>query len=331
MAGEGSNGATWWVGKPLARYRIIYRAIYTLPTCNRLSSDKPVSFEELGKFELFNRCMKESARIHTVVTVNSRVVEEDVEVNGVILPAKVRQQWCLQRWERQYVHREQFSDPSKVVESEIYWMMLIASLPVIQTNILVNHSATHHDPAIWDDPEEFKPDRFLPTDNDTHHPLDYSPFGAGPRVCIGERIAKMEYRYMCIEFLRRFKVCNDVFLLLLDPLHKSRNNCNCNTIATCPDPSIFSGVLGRRNSFWESTGIGDAPRPPDQCATWAPWPKESCGRLKRTACLLWFILPHGRLSFVFIYWVLFVIYCLCASGLSDCVISGVILLCSLIQ
>src|SRR2546422_709950 len=48
------------------------------------------------------------------------------------------------------------------------------------------------DPEQYPEPESFKPERFLPENRDTHHPLSHLPFGDGPRNCIAKRMALME-------------------------------------------------------------------------------------------------------------------------------------------
>ena len=55
-----------------------------------------------------------------------------------------------------------------------------------KTRLFVNTWAIGRDPAIWDNPEEFDPDRFEGKDvsfNGTH--FDFVPFGAGRRMCPG--------------------------------------------------------------------------------------------------------------------------------------------------
>ena len=50
----------------------------------------------------------------------------------------------------------------------------------------------HRHRALWNDPERFDPDRFAPGAGDRRHRLAFMPFGAGPRVCIGQLLAMDE-------------------------------------------------------------------------------------------------------------------------------------------
>lgn len=43
----------------------------------------------------------------------------------------------------------------------------------------------HHDPANFEDPEEFRPERFSEDNKKEIKPFTYIPFGVGPRSCIG--------------------------------------------------------------------------------------------------------------------------------------------------
>lgn len=52
--------------------------------------------------------------------------------------------------------------------------------------------AVHHHAAIWSAPETFDPDRFRPDATKARHRYAYMPFGAGPRICIGNAFAVME-------------------------------------------------------------------------------------------------------------------------------------------
>lgn len=50
------------------------------------------------------------------------------------------------------------------------------------------------DPALFDDPLEYKPDRWLRDDtNKSHyHAFASQPFGFGTRMCLGRRVAELE-------------------------------------------------------------------------------------------------------------------------------------------
>lgn len=60
-----------------------------------------------------------------------------------------------------------------------------------QTLITLCHFATSRDPAVFPNPDEFQPHRWLNKDQ-THHPYASVPFGVGKRSCIGRRIAELE-------------------------------------------------------------------------------------------------------------------------------------------
>lgn len=72
------------------------------------------------------------------------------------------------------------------------------------TRVLVNMWAIHHDPKHWDQPEQFKPERFLEPSGKRKTPSSFLPFGAGPRVCVGESLARIELFLFVSRLLQRF-------------------------------------------------------------------------------------------------------------------------------
>ena len=50
----------------------------------------------------------------------------------------------------------------------------------------------HRHKALWDDPEAFKPERFLPGARENIDRFAYIPFSGGPRICIGATFAIQE-------------------------------------------------------------------------------------------------------------------------------------------
>jgi cytochrome P450 len=60
------------------------------------------------------------------------------------------------------------------------------------TMLIVGIYALHRDPALWDHPPTFDPDRFNPQNSGGRDRWQYLPFGAGPRSCIGDHFAMLE-------------------------------------------------------------------------------------------------------------------------------------------
>ncbi len=75
----------------------------------------------------------------------------------------------------------------------------------------------HQNPAIYDDPLAFRPDRFI---DRTYGPFEYMPFGGGDRRCIGAAFAEYEMRIALGTWLQRA----DIELLDDAPLKAVRQN-----------------------------------------------------------------------------------------------------------
>jgi cytochrome P450 len=60
------------------------------------------------------------------------------------------------------------------------------------TEIYISPYLIQRHPALWEAPEQFEPERFSPTESQDRHRLAACPFGAGPRNCIGEFMARIE-------------------------------------------------------------------------------------------------------------------------------------------
>ncbi|XP_075979951.1 cytochrome P450 6k1-like [Anticarsia gemmatalis] len=63
------------------------------------------------------------------------------------------------------------------------------------TVVFINVNGMHHDPKLFPDPNEFRPERFLPENEKNIIPYTYLPFGDGPRSCIGKRFAQFSLRF----------------------------------------------------------------------------------------------------------------------------------------
>jgi cytochrome P450/NADPH-cytochrome P450 reductase len=71
-------------------------------------------------------------------------------------------------------------------------------------------AALHRDPKVWENPERFDIDRFLPEREAQMHPHAYKPFGNGVRACIGRQFALVEAKLALAMILRNFALYDSV-------------------------------------------------------------------------------------------------------------------------
>ncbi|OSC41147.1 cytochrome P450 [Mycobacterium decipiens] len=74
------------------------------------------------------------------------------------------------------------------------------------TMLLFGRRAVQRDPALWEEPLVFDPDRFSPANTKGRVRWQYVPFGAGPRSCIGDHFAMLEATLGLATFIRRAEV-----------------------------------------------------------------------------------------------------------------------------
>ncbi|KAK3601389.1 hypothetical protein CHS0354_037705 [Potamilus streckersoni] len=75
------------------------------------------------------------------------------------------------------------------------------------TMVIINYWALNHDPKNWEDVDQFKPDRYLTNDGELGpKPDHWLPFSAGPRVCLGESVARPELHLLLASLMQRFTV-----------------------------------------------------------------------------------------------------------------------------
>jgi cytochrome P450 len=88
-----------------------------------------------------------------------------------------------------------------VRDVEIAGVRIGAGLPV-------NYSswASHRLPDVWEAPDAFRPERFLPDARARIPKGAYVPFGGGSRICIGMRFGQLEIKVIARALLERFRV-----------------------------------------------------------------------------------------------------------------------------
>jgi cytochrome P450 len=72
--------------------------------------------------------------------------------------------------------------------------------------VMVSPYGMHHDPRFFADPERFDPERFSAENEPAIPKYAYIPFGAGPRVCIGNNFAMMEAQLILATMARQLSL-----------------------------------------------------------------------------------------------------------------------------
>ncbi|XP_070809001.1 cytochrome P450 2J2-like [Pituophis catenifer annectens] len=74
------------------------------------------------------------------------------------------------------------------------------------TMVFVNIQSAHRDESQWKFPNEFNPSNFLNEEGEFVKPEAFLAFSAGPRVCLGENLARMELFFFFTSILRNFQL-----------------------------------------------------------------------------------------------------------------------------
>ncbi|XP_029952739.1 cytochrome P450 2B4-like isoform X1 [Salarias fasciatus] len=73
------------------------------------------------------------------------------------------------------------------------------------TMIIQNLTSVLNEEGQWKFPHEFNPENFLNDKGEFFKPEAFMPFSAGPRMCLGEGLARMELFLILVTLLRQFK------------------------------------------------------------------------------------------------------------------------------
>ncbi|MEO7044046.1 MAG: cytochrome P450 [Ferruginibacter sp.] len=81
----------------------------------------------------------------------------------------------------------------------------------------------HRNKSLWDEELQFKPERFI-SDPKIFKSKNYFPFGAGPRMCIGNNFAMTEMSFFLHRFLNKFEIMATGQIPEMKPLITLRPN-----------------------------------------------------------------------------------------------------------
>ncbi|KAI8510366.1 Thromboxane-A synthase [Branchiostoma belcheri] len=86
-------------------------------------------------------------------------------------------------------------------EAKLKWLTLPKNMMII-----VPVLGIHYDPERWPEPDKFIPERFSKEEKEKRDPFDWLPFGAGPRNCLGMRLAMMELKVGLTRVLMKYRI-----------------------------------------------------------------------------------------------------------------------------
>ncbi|XP_062999457.1 cytochrome P450 3A9-like [Elgaria multicarinata webbii] len=72
------------------------------------------------------------------------------------------------------------------------------------TVVMIPPTIMHYEAEYWDEPKEFRPERFSKENKDSISPYVYMPFGTGPRNCIGMRFALLTMKAAAARLMQNF-------------------------------------------------------------------------------------------------------------------------------
>ena len=67
----------------------------------------------------------------------------------------------------------------------------------------------HNDPNVWEEPDQFRPERFLDADGEFVASNQVIPFSLGSRRCMGEQLAKTEIFIFLVSMVQKFEFLPD--------------------------------------------------------------------------------------------------------------------------
>ncbi|XP_068970847.1 cytochrome P450 9e2-like [Bombus flavifrons] len=73
-------------------------------------------------------------------------------------------------------------------------------------NIIIPVGGLQSDPKYWIDPEVYDPERFNEERKQTIEKMTFIPFGEGPRICVGMRMAMLQMKACLANLLRNYKL-----------------------------------------------------------------------------------------------------------------------------
>lgn len=99
--------------------------------------------------------------------------------------------------------------PVPIIAREVQENVKLASKPYIipaGSTVVIVTLKIHRNENIYDKPDVFDPDNFLPERTQNRHHYAFIPFSAGPRSCVGRKYALLKLKILLSTILRSYKI-----------------------------------------------------------------------------------------------------------------------------
>ncbi|KAH8310482.1 hypothetical protein KR044_001581, partial [Drosophila immigrans] len=73
------------------------------------------------------------------------------------------------------------------------------------TPVVISLYGIHRDPEYFPDPDKYDPNRFA-EETKNYNPIAYMPFGEGPRICIAQRMGRVNSKLAIVKLLQHFDI-----------------------------------------------------------------------------------------------------------------------------
>lgn len=99
--------------------------------------------------------------------------------------------------------------PVPVIAREVHENVKLASKPYTipaGSTVVIGTLKIHRRKDIYENPDQFNPDNFLPERTQHRNYYGFIPFSAGPRSCVGRKYAILKLKILLSTILRNFKI-----------------------------------------------------------------------------------------------------------------------------
>lgn len=128
--------------------------------------DAPVTWENLGEFELLHNCMREALRLFPPLIMLMRYAKQPFTVTGAA--------------------GKQYTVPKGHI---------VITLPAVAMRL----------PDVFPEPDKFDPDRYAPPREEHKAPFAYLGFGAGMHQCMGQQFGFLQVKTLVSVLLRQYE------------------------------------------------------------------------------------------------------------------------------